>query len=300
MELQVKAADGRALAAATWGRPDGRPVFLMHGSPGSRLGQTPRSSLLSRLGLRVITFDRPGYGESDRLPGRRVCDAAEDVRIIAEQLGIERFSVVGRSGGAPHALACAALLADRVVRTAALVSIAPWHAEGLDWQAGMSASNRGSYRRGEREDDEGRHLSTTLRIRSRDIRDDPQRLLDQLRGELPATDRWVLASGTMTSLLRASYREALRRDRGGWVDDALAFRQPWGFDVVDIPGEVLLWHGADDVYAPVEHTVWLGERIPHARVDIRPFEGHFGAMRVLPDVLHWAAQEPGEGAAWAH
>jgi pimeloyl-ACP methyl ester carboxylesterase len=298
MELQVKAADGRTLAAATWGRPDGRPVFLLHGTPGSRLGQTPRSALLSRLGLLVITFDRPGYGDSDRRPGRRVCDAAVDVRTIADHLGLDRFSVVGRSGGSPHALACAALLADRVVRTAALVSIAPWDAQGLDWQAGMSPSNRNSYRR-EYQDDQGRRLSATLRIRSRDIREDPQRLLEQLRGELPAADRWVLASGTMTSLLRANYREALRRDSGGWIDDALAFRQSWGFNVAEIPGEVLLWHGEDDVFSPVEHTIWLGERIPNSRVDIRPFEGHFGAMRVMPEVLHWASLDPGEepGAA---
>ncbi|MEZ0065125.1 pimeloyl-ACP methyl ester carboxylesterase [Streptacidiphilus sp. MAP12-20] len=295
-ELQVKAADGRTLAAATWGRPDGRPVFLLHGTPGSRLHQTPRPSLLSRLGLRVITFDRPGYGDSDRRPGRRVADAAEDVRTIADHLGLTRFSVVGRSGGAPHALACAALLADRVIRTAALVSLAPWDARDLDWQAGMGSGNARSYRK---EDPGERRLATSLRIKSRDIREDPQRLLEEFRGELPASDRWVLASGTMTSLLRANYREALRRDGGGWIDDALAFRQPWGFDVSDIPGEVLLWHGEDDVFSPVEHTLWLGERIPHSRVVVRPFEGHFGAMRVMPEVLHWASRDSPEAPSSA-
>ena len=135
MTQVVRAPDRRSLSVESVGDPDGTPVFLLHGTPGSRKGPRPRGIVLYRLGIRLISYDRPGYPGSDRLPGRTVADAAEDVRIIAEFFEIDRFSVVGRSGGAPHALACAALLSDQVISAAALGSLAPYDAEGLDWSA---------------------------------------------------------------------------------------------------------------------------------------------------------------------
>lgn len=133
MKFTVKTPDGRQLATQLDGDPEGRPIFLLHGTPGSRLGPRPRSAVLHRLGVQLISFDRPGYGESDRLEGRRVADAAADVLAIADAYGLDRFAVVGRSGGGPHALACAALLPDRLTRAAVLVGIAPRGAEGLGW-----------------------------------------------------------------------------------------------------------------------------------------------------------------------
>ena len=109
----MKAPDGRQLSTQAYGDPDGKPVFLLHGTPGSRLGPHPRGAVLHRLGVQLIAFDRPGYGESDRREGRRVADAAADVLAIADAYGLDKFAVVGRSGGGPHALACAALLPDR-------------------------------------------------------------------------------------------------------------------------------------------------------------------------------------------
>src|SRR5688572_21098379 len=112
----MKAAGGPDLSVSISGSDDGEPVFLLHGTPGSRLGPKPRTSVLYRLGVRLICYDRPGYGGSARRGKRTVADAARDVAAIADQLGIERFAVAGRSGGGPHALACAALLPDRVTR----------------------------------------------------------------------------------------------------------------------------------------------------------------------------------------
>ncbi len=117
----MKTPDGRHLSTQTYGDPDGKPVFLLHGTPGSRLGPHPRGTVLHRLGVRLIAFDRPGYGDSDRFQGRRVADAATDVLAIADAFGLDKFAVVGRSGGGPHALACAALLPDRLTKVAVLV-----------------------------------------------------------------------------------------------------------------------------------------------------------------------------------
>ena len=141
LKYTVRTTDGRRLSTQVSGDPDGRPVFLLHGTPGSRLGPHPRSAVLHRLGVRLISFDRPGYGGSDRLAGRRVADAAADVLAIADAYGLEKFSVVGRSGGGPHALACAALLPERTTKAAVLVGLAPHGADGLDWFDGMAQSN---------------------------------------------------------------------------------------------------------------------------------------------------------------
>ena len=114
----VTTADGRKLCFAEWGPADGVPVFALHGSPGCRLGvATETEGVVRELGGRLITYDRPGYGQSDRRgPETRVVDHVDDVRAIADRLGIDGFSITGSSGGAPHALAVAARLPDRVVR----------------------------------------------------------------------------------------------------------------------------------------------------------------------------------------
>ena len=283
----TKAADGRTIAIDSTGSPDGRAVFLLHGTPGSRIGPSPRPMVLHRLGIHLISIDRPGYGDSDRHPGRTVADFAEDVQSVADVLGIDRFAVVGRSGGAPHALACAALLPDRVTRVAALVSLAPSDAEGLDWYSGMADSNVSAYTSAEH----GRQrLAATIQVRSRDIRADPSRLLADLRGELPDSDRRVVADPVLRRILELTYSEALRYGPNGWIDDALALRGDWGFDPGDIRVPVLLWHGEDDPFSPVEHSRWLADRIPGARMVIEPGAAHFGALQQLIPMIRWAAR----------
>lgn len=281
----VRAPDGRALAVESRGDPQGRPVFLLHGTPGCRLGPAPRGPVLYRLGVRLIVFDRPGYGGSDRLPGRRVADAAADVEAIADALGLERFGVVGRSGGAPHSLACAALLPERVNRAAVLVSLAPRAASGLDWFAGMAESNVREYTAAA--DNAGR-LVVSLEQRSERIRQDPTVLVTELRGELPESDRQVVADAGIRAMLVDNYAEALRESADGWIDDALALCRDWGFDLGSIRVPVLLWHGQEDVFSPVQHTHWLAQHIPGSTLEVEPGAAHFGALPVLPRLLAWA------------
>jgi pimeloyl-ACP methyl ester carboxylesterase len=141
----IKAFDGRRLAVDVSGDPDGKAVFLMHGTPGDLFGPRPRYIFLYRLGVHLITYNRPGYPGSDRVRGRArtVADAAVDVEAIADYFDIDNFSVIGRSGGAPHALACAASerLRGRLRCAAALSSLAPCDAANLDWFADMAESN---------------------------------------------------------------------------------------------------------------------------------------------------------------
>jgi pimeloyl-ACP methyl ester carboxylesterase len=281
----VQARDGRELAVEVRGDPRGKPVFLLHGTPGSRLGPVPRSGVLYRLGIQLVTFDRPGYGGSDRLPGRRVADAAADVQAIADDLGLDRFAVVGRSGGGPHSLACAALLPDRTTRVAVLVGLAPKDAHGLDWYGGMAPSNVKEYTTIEAA---RKKLANGLESRSREIRENPASLIAQLRPELPESDRRVVADSGIRAMLVRNYAEALRESADGWIDDALAFSLSWGFSLDRISVPVLLWHGEDDVFSPVEHTRWLAGRIPTATMIVEPGTAHFGAFSMLPEVLSWA------------
>jgi pimeloyl-ACP methyl ester carboxylesterase len=286
LKQTVRAAGGRRLSTQMYGDPDGRPILLLHGTPGSRLGPHPRSAVLHRLGVQLISFDRPGYGESDRLEGRKVADAAADVLAIADAYGLEKFAVVGRSGGGPHALACAALLPERTTRAAVLVSIAPHGADGLDWFDGMSQSNVIEFTAAAKGyEDIVAHTKAVANA----VRADPGSLIAKLQAELPDPDRRVVSDRGIRSMLVETHAEALRTSDFGWIDDALAFCSPWGFDLAAVTVPVLLWHGANDVFSPASHARWLAERIPSATVVVQAGAAHFGALDVLPDILRWVS-----------
>ncbi|MFF4346538.1 alpha/beta fold hydrolase [Streptomyces sp. NPDC001530] len=284
MRDHVRTADGRLLRVEVSGDPRGRAVFLLHGMPGSRVGPRPRSMFLYQRGTRLISYDRPGYGGSDRMPGRRVVDVVQDVAVVADALGIDRFAVAGRSGGAPHALACAALMPERVTRAAALVGLAPRNAEGLDWFAGMAPSNVNEFRTAFTDPE---RFVARLIPRSAAIRRDPVRLLEELRQDLTDDDRQIVSDNTIRSMLLRNYREALRTSPYGWIDDALALTGQWGFDPAEIQVPVLLWHGVKDVFSPASHSSWLAARIPRATAVLEPTAAHFAALRALPKVLTW-------------
>lgn len=286
----IDAGDGRELAVELSGAPHGWPVFLHHGMPGSRLGPRPRPSVLYRLGVLLISYDRPGYGGSTRREGRVVADAARDVEIIADALDIERFSVVGRSGGGPHALACAALLPERVARTGVLVSVAPPNAVGLRWYDGMVGSNVRDYNALV-----GQHIARLiehLRLRADRVFTDPDSLLDVLRPEMTLPDIRVVNDAGLRRILADTYLEAIRCGPDGWLDDMVALQQDWGFPLDAVSGPMWLWHGEEDNFSPVSHTLWLASQIPHATIQVEVGAAHFGAIGKLLEMLPWLAASP--------
>ncbi len=278
----ILTTDKRRLTFEITGDPNGMPVFLLHGTPGSRSGPKPRPGMLYRQGIQLICYDRPGYGGSTRRPGRNVASAADDVKAISEYLKIDRFAVVGRSGGAPHALACAALIPDLVIKTVALVSVAPANAPGLDWYEGMAPDNVDEYTALD-EDDSG--MAERLRLRAHRTSKDPDTLIEILISQMKRPDLEIIKNSAMRRLLTSTYAEALREGPFGWVDDALAFRNDWGFDVANIKGLVQLWHGAEDNFSPANHTRWLHKHIPQAEIEIQADTAHFGSVEILPRIL---------------
>jgi pimeloyl-ACP methyl ester carboxylesterase len=221
--------------------------------------------------LRHLSYSRPGYGDSDRQPGRRVADCAADVAVIADALGIESFFTVGASGGGPHALACAALLSERVRAAATIASIAPCSAEGLNWLDGMGDENLAEFAAAEAGED-------TLRAYLEGEVED----IDSLSGEeiwsvlgdlISEADRSVLA-GEFAEYLAVSIQEAVRNGIWGWFDDDMAFIHDWGFDLGSIEVPVAIWQGDDDRFVPFSHGVWLAANVSGAKPYLKADEGH--------------------------
>jgi pimeloyl-ACP methyl ester carboxylesterase len=289
---QICGPDGRRLSVESLGDPDGKPVFMLHGTPGGRNGPRPRGIVLYRLGIRLISYDRPGYPGSDRHPERTVATAAENVSAIADYFGIDRFSVVGRSGGAPHALACAALLPDRVISAAALGSLAPYEAyeaDGLDWNAGMTKSNVAAY--GYAKDNRDA-LRAMLEKQAERVCKGSEGLLSALWSEMDDDDKQVVDDIGIRRIIADIHVEALSNNTvDGWVDDVIALRRPWGFDPAKITVPVKLWGGQDDVFSPVGHTYWLAQQINGAEVEIEDGKAHFGTVKILPRILSWVARK---------
>jgi pimeloyl-ACP methyl ester carboxylesterase len=271
--LVVETPDGRSLGVEISGHPAGRAVFLLHGT-------------LYRRGIRLISFNRPGYPGSQRIKGRRVADAAADVEAIADHFDIDKFSVIGRSGGAPHALACAAAesLRGRLVCTAALSRLAPYGAEGLDWYEGMAESNVEAFHNAERN---LQKLIATLNQHADQVRHNSQGLLNALWPELGGSDRQVIGDIALRQIIARTHADALRDSVDGWVDDVLALGRPWGFELSDIKAPVLLWHGASDMYSPVGHAQWLDKRIHSSDLREQDDAAHFASVEILPDILSW-------------
>jgi pimeloyl-ACP methyl ester carboxylesterase len=298
MARAARSRDGREIVFETWGDPNGHPVFLLHGTPGSRNGPRPRSPVLYQIGVHLIAYDRPGYGGSTRRPGRQVVDAAGDVEDIAKSLQLDEFSVVGRSGGGPHALACAARLPHLVRSAAVLVSLAPPDAEELDWFEGMTESNVREYRNAR----ENLTLLLSTLVKNADaMRSDPMAVLKDLDEELADVDRHVVADAGIRRMLHNNFQTGINQSADGWIDDAVAFSMPWGFDPKEITVPTLLWHGENDVFSPVNHFMWLADRIEQATVVLQPSAAHFAAVPVLPKVLGWLREQAKADAAitWA-
>lgn len=240
-------------------------VVVHHGTP-STGGIYPA---WEQEGIRLVGFDRSGYGASPRRHGRSVADVVEEVVAVADAHGFDRFATWGISGGGPHALATAALLPDRVVACAAVGSPAPFGAEGLDWYAGQGESNLVEWRA-------ALHGETALRPLLEQelaaiVAGGAAGLRDGLASLLGRADAEVL-DGPLAGFLHESMAASGGVD--GWVDDDLAFVRDWGFDLAAISVPVLIRHGEDDRFVGAGHARWLAAHIPAAEARITPADGH--------------------------
>jgi pimeloyl-ACP methyl ester carboxylesterase len=286
MPALIDARDGRKLAVHEAGDSHGVAVIVHHGTPQSGLLYRNWASSALSAGIRLISYDRPGYGGSTRSPGRSVADCVADVEAIADALELERFATWGISGGGPHALACAALCDERLFAAASLAAIAPYDADGLDWLAGMGESNVEEFHAVLAGEAVLRPLLEQWADEFRRSR--PSDLIELWSTLLGPADQGVLTAEFVEDL-HESDLHGLEPGVDGWLDDDFAFAAAWGFDVSAIDRPVLLLQGADDRFVPLAHGQWLAARIPGVEARITGLEdGHLTltANRV-PEVHDW-------------
>jgi pimeloyl-ACP methyl ester carboxylesterase len=284
----VQTPDGRRLRVEVAG--EGQNVVLaMVGTPNAgRLYEGWVRDADDR-GLTLVAYDRPGYGESSRQPGRSVADCAADVRVICQELGVSRCAAWGFSGGGPHALACGALLDSLVVAVATIGSPAPIDAPGFDFVANMSEGFRQDHElflsdRAEWEREGEAQRDALLRWSLEEF------VEDWSTGK-SAGDQAVLRREFGAWLHRAA-QAAVAPGAEGWTDDDIAIlRSPWGFDVRSLAVPVKIWHGVDDQFASVEHGRWLARNIPGAEAELRDGDGHLNvAAYRIGEVHGWLAE----------
>jgi pimeloyl-ACP methyl ester carboxylesterase len=280
-EHDLDLPDGRRLHIYDTGGGNvnaGLAIFWHHGTP--NLGEPPEPLLApaARRGIRWVSHDRPGYGASTPQPGRHVASAAADVSAIADAVGIRRFAVMGHSGGGPHALACSALLADRVIGTVSVSGLAPYRAEGMDWFAGMGTAGAAELRAAA----VGRSALAAYLASS------------EFDPEMFTPADHVALKGAWSWLGKIAGR-AMDGGPGGMIDDDRAYVAPWGFDPGQVTPPVLVVQGGQDRIAPASHGRWLASHLPSAELWLRPEDGHVSVLTSAEAAIDWLLEQAGIG-----
>jgi pimeloyl-ACP methyl ester carboxylesterase len=280
-ETDLRLSDGRTLHiydVSADGADAPLAVFWHHGTPNIGAPPEPLFPAAAQSGIRWVSYDRPGYGGSTPHPGRDVASAAADVSSVADALGIGRFAVMGHSGGGPPALACGALLPERVLGVVCVAGLAPFHAEGLDWFAGMAAFGAAELRAAA-----GGRAVLEDYLASAEF--DPE--------QFTSADHAALAGAW--SWLAAVVGQAIEGGPGGMVDDDLSFVAPWGFDPGQVSPPALFLHGGQDRIVPSSHATWLARRTPSAELWLRPDDGHISVLNSGATAMGWLREHANQG-----
>jgi pimeloyl-ACP methyl ester carboxylesterase len=256
-------------------------VFAFHGLPGSRLQVHPDESIAHSAGARVIHVDRPGWGQSDACPGRRIGDWPADIRRLADHLKVDRFAVAGVSGGGPFAAACATKLGDRLTRTAIISGVGPPHsmlsAKSWEVRTGFraAASNMPWV------------IAPVIAAAALIGARVPGFFLDRLIARVPDCDRDILRRRAIRCMLMNDIAEAFRNGHQAFLDDLQLEARPWDIDFKQVSCPVALWHGDLDTIVPPGATVATAALLPKATVRIFPGAGHFFVFEAWREILDW-------------
>ena len=278
--------DGRVLDITVSGPADGVPFVFHHGTPGSVVPFRDMTRAVVQRGLRLVTYSRAGYGASSRRPGRTVADVADDVAAILDHLGADRCLTAGWSGGGPHSLATGARLGDRVAGVLVIAGLAPYSADGLDFLAGMGEQNLEEFGLAVRGEAELRSYldAEAIELQHADV----AAIVRGMVSLLPPVDVAVITDEYGEDLV-ANFAESLRTAVDGWLDDDLAFLEPWGFEISDLAVPTFVWQGSADLMVPFTHGQWLADHIPGVTAHLEAGEGHLslgvGALDRMLDEL---------------
>lgn len=274
----IRLHDGRQLAFAEWGEPQGRPVFFLQGNPGGRLTRWWDDALPTARGARLITVDRPGIGRSDRKPGRSVADWPDDLKELAARLGLDRFAVIGFSAGGPYALACACRLRERVSAIALVSAMGRGDLPGVVDEMATARFQRLARR-------SPRAMGFIYTVIARMGRRDPDAAHERFFRDASKVDRAVLDRPEVKTRWMPAFVEAAHAGGRGLAEDMHVVQRPWGFDPTDVAIPVFLWQGRRDRIVPPSHA----ERWIEVLSDCRPVwcddEGHFLIQDHFEEIL---------------
>ena len=262
---QIKLKDGRSLGYAEYGSPDGKPVFYFHGFPSSRLDWpfSDANDSATQLNARIMAVDRPGMGLSDLKRSREILDWPDDVVELADKLQLDRFAVLGISGGGPYAATCAYKIPERLTATAIVSGMGPFEAPHMkDGKSWIIPGKPSLIRR------------LLLMLFDMGLRKNPEQFVTRSKVQFPEPDRLLLDKPEVAKVYVEMLREAFQLGIGGVYQEAKLYARPWKFQLHDIPVEVHLWHGELDVNVPVSVGHYIADAIPNCRSTFLKEEAH--------------------------
>ena len=271
---------GRRLGYADFGDPDGTPILFFHGTPGSRLSGLLPGVVAGSLGARVIAVDRPGMGLSDFVDGRKITDWPDDVEDFVDALKLERFAVLGFSGGGPYALACARALGERITATGVVSGMGP-----LDGAAARRAFSRAQQLRFWGARRWWPALRLAVRFSTRGVRENPERFFAAWSATLPPDDIEILERPTIRSVVIDDRKEALRQGSKGVAWELWLLAHKWGFQLEEVDAQVHLWHGEADSIVPEALGRGQARRLPHCTSQFLPDKGHLMLVDEMAEIL---------------
>jgi pimeloyl-ACP methyl ester carboxylesterase len=268
----VRLLDGRGLAYAEYGDPNGHPTLYFHGLPGSRLEAVLAAKSAAEAGIRLIASDRPGIGGSDPQDGRTLLDWPADVLQLADHIGLARFAVVGVSGGGPYAAVCAHAIPERLDGVAIVSGVAPFGEDGL--LDHMVWFNKLAVRVAQVTPS----LITNGLRPAAIMRWFPRLAIDLLSRSLDTPDREVLARTEVKEAIARSLSDSLRQGARANARELVILARPWGFRLEDILSDIYLWHGGQDRVVPASHGRSLCRKLSRAHFELLAAEGHFSLV----------------------
>ncbi len=269
----VKLSDGRSLSYASFGDPAGKPVFYFHGFPGSRFEPQSNHEAYLKAGIRLLALDRPGMGQSTRKSKRTLLDWPDDVVEVAKILNLEKFSVLGVSGGGPYALACARAIPGYLDKVTVACGLGPMDAPNAT--SGMMLSNRVLFRY-------GRFFPPLLRLSVflmvRQLSSKPVKGFEKFVEGLPEPDRLVLSEPEAQEFVLASAVEGVCQGSRPLLEEIRIYSKLWGFKLDDLNVPTSLFQGEVDIDVPASMARYQAELIPDCELNLYPTDGHFSLL----------------------
>ena len=276
--LELK--DGRMLGYAEYGDPGGKPVFHFNGSGGSRLERPPDTRFLTELGIRYISTDRPGHGNSTPKKDRELLDWPDDVACLADHMGIKKFYVLGWSAGGSHALACAYKMPDRVISGAIVSGLAP--PDRPDPYRGYRGSFLLLMVLGRRFP---KLVYIFRRMAAKQINSPSEKMTDRFVRSLPEVDQKPFEDPDVRELFLADIREGYKQGGDGPARDDIIINTPWKFDISEIQTRFDIWQGDSDAKVPVNQGYYQAKLLSNSNFHLMKNKGHMFLLTEWKNIL---------------